>query len=155
MTKFSVEQNCVLHGFSGYFEAVLFESTRLSINPETHSPEMFSWFPIFFPIKDPLHLKAGDEIVVHFWRRCNSKQVWYEWCISKPVPGFIHNLNGRSYTIGLWISFFFFFFWRPFNSVDAYLLFLYSIYKKMNSLKENDRNDQLLYAINFCTLMKW
>ncbi|XP_076764519.1 protein arginine N-methyltransferase 5 isoform X2 [Xylocopa sonorina] len=98
---FKVRQNCVLHGFSGYFDTVLFKNVTLSIEPSTHSPGMFSWFPIFFPIKEPVQLKAGDQVVVHFWRQCNSKNVWYEWCISEPIPGPVHNPGGRSYTIGL------------------------------------------------------
>ncbi|XP_053970427.1 protein arginine N-methyltransferase 5 [Hylaeus volcanicus] len=99
--KFAVQQNCVLHGFSGYFDTVLYKNVTLSIEPSTRSPGMFSWFPIFFPIKEPVQLKAGDEVVVHFWRQCSSKNVWYEWCISKPIAGPVHNPNGRSYTIGL------------------------------------------------------
>jgi hypothetical protein len=47
--SFSISQNCVLHGFSGYFDTVLYKSIVLSIVPETHSRGMFSWFPIFFP----------------------------------------------------------------------------------------------------------
>lgn len=48
---FKVRQNSVLHGFSGYFDTVLFNNITLSIKPSTHSPGMFSWFPIFFPIR--------------------------------------------------------------------------------------------------------
>lgn len=48
---FQVEQNCVLHGFSGYFTAILYENITLSIEPSTYSSDMFSWFPIFFPLK--------------------------------------------------------------------------------------------------------
>lgn len=99
--KFDVQQNAILHGFSGYFESVLFEDVTISIEPGTHSPGMISWFPIFFPIKEPIHLKAGDEICAHFWRQCSTKNVWYEWTVSKPVAIGIHNPNGRSYTIGL------------------------------------------------------
>ena len=40
-----------MHGFAGYFEAVLYKEVKLSIRPETHSPGMFSWFPILFPVK--------------------------------------------------------------------------------------------------------
>lgn len=99
--QFRIRQNGVLHGFAGYFETVLYKEVMLSINPATHSPGMFSWFPIFFPIREPLHVKEGDILEVNFWRLNNSKNVWYEWCITKPVPGSIHNPNGRSYTIGL------------------------------------------------------
>lgn len=98
---FPVEQNCVLHGFSGYFTTILYNNIMLSIEPSTYSTDMFSWFPIFFPIKEPIQLKTGDDITVHFWRRCGSKKVWYEWCLSKPTPVSIHNSTGRSSTIGL------------------------------------------------------
>ncbi|XP_012285156.1 protein arginine N-methyltransferase 5 [Orussus abietinus] len=99
--KFKVQQNSILHGISGYFDATLYKNIKLSIEPSTHSPSMVSWFPIFFPIVEPVQVKEGDEIDVHFWRRCSTKNVWYEWCISKPKPLAMHNPNGRSYTIGL------------------------------------------------------
>lgn len=126
--KFVAKQNAVLHGLSGYFDAVLWGDITLSIEPNTHSPGMVSWFPIFFPIKvnhqreirtvkelsfvnesssnsqEAVIVNGGDEVEVHFWRRCNAKNVWYEWCVSKPTPGSIHNPNGRSYTIGLWMG---------------------------------------------------
>ncbi|RZF45255.1 hypothetical protein LSTR_LSTR015088 [Laodelphax striatellus] len=48
---FDVKTTSILHGFSGYFSTVLYKDTTLSIHPDTHSPGMFSWFPIYFPIK--------------------------------------------------------------------------------------------------------
>ncbi|XP_014230070.1 protein arginine N-methyltransferase 5 [Trichogramma pretiosum] len=98
---FKASQDCILHGFSGYFDCQLYKDVMMSIEPRTHSPKMFSWFPIFFPIKTPVHLKAGDEIVSHFWRCGNTKNVWYEWSVEKPIPVAIHNPNGRSSKIGL------------------------------------------------------
>ena len=44
----------MLHGFAGYFEAVLYENVGLSIHPERKdvvSKDMLSWFPLFFPFK--------------------------------------------------------------------------------------------------------
>nr|CAD7409519.1 unnamed protein product [Timema poppensis] len=103
--NFKVCQKSVLHGFSGYFDTVLYQNASLcitlSILPETHTRGMFSWFPIFFPMKEPIHLLEGDNLAVHFWRLSTKKNVWYEWAVSQPVPGPIHNPNGRSYTIGL------------------------------------------------------
>ncbi|CAH1396442.1 unnamed protein product [Nezara viridula] len=99
--KFKVEQDSVLHGFSGYFDTILYKDVKLSIVPESHSKGMFSWFPIYFPIKDPVKLKSGDDLVVHFWRLADKKSVWYEWCVSQPVQTPVHNPNGRSYSIGL------------------------------------------------------
>jgi type II protein arginine methyltransferase len=48
-----------LHGLAGYFEAHLYGSVGLSIHPERMqmiSPDMMSWFPLFFPIRVSLSL---------------------------------------------------------------------------------------------------
>ncbi|XP_075346854.1 LOW QUALITY PROTEIN: protein arginine N-methyltransferase 5 [Mycteria americana] len=99
--SFRVEVNTVLHGFAGYFETTLYGDITLSIRPETHSPGMFSWFPIFFPIKQPLAVRAGEEVSVAFWRCATPKKVWYEWAVTAPACSALHNPTGRSYTIGL------------------------------------------------------
>uniref|UniRef100_A0A8C5MQK1 Protein arginine N-methyltransferase 5 n=1 Tax=Leptobrachium leishanense TaxID=445787 RepID=A0A8C5MQK1_9ANUR len=99
--EYKVDLNTVLHGFAGYFQTVLYKDVTLSICPETHSPGMFSWFPILFPIKQPICLKEGDNVCVQFWRCNNGKKVWYEWAVTSPVCSAIHNPTGRSYTIGL------------------------------------------------------
>ncbi|KAL8992885.1 MAG: hypothetical protein Q9188_007475, partial [Gyalolechia gomerana] len=42
------------HGLAGYFEAVLYDDVELSTHPLTmgdKSPDMMSWFPIYFPLK--------------------------------------------------------------------------------------------------------
>jgi protein arginine N-methyltransferase 5 len=62
---------------------------------------MFSWFPILFPLREPIQLKKGDTLTLHFWRLVSKKSVWYEWSISDPVSTPVHNPNGRSYEIGL------------------------------------------------------
>ena len=51
MMQFEAKDDCLLHGFIGYFDSKLYKDVYISIHPETHSPDMFSWFPIFFPIK--------------------------------------------------------------------------------------------------------
>lgn len=51
---FSIPHSGTLHGFAGYFEAVLYGNIGLSIHPERKdaiSKDMLSWFPCFFPIK--------------------------------------------------------------------------------------------------------
>ncbi|XP_068027417.1 protein arginine N-methyltransferase 5 [Melanerpes formicivorus] len=99
--SFRVEVNTALHGFAGYFETTLYGDITLSIRPETHSPGMFSWFPIFFPIKQPMAVRAGQEVSVSFWRCSSPKKVWYEWAVTSPACSALHNPTGRSYTIGL------------------------------------------------------
>nr|CAG4646084.1 EOG090X028A [Macrothrix elegans] len=99
--KFPIKFDSVLHGFAGYFEVTLYKDVMLSINPSTHSPGMFSWFPVFFPIQTPITVRKGDELEIHFWRCVSRTHVWYEWCVTKPVSSGIHNPMGRSHNIGL------------------------------------------------------
>ncbi|KAJ7104203.1 PRMT5-domain-containing protein [Mycena belliarum] len=72
----------VLHGLAGYFEAVLYGNIGLSIHPHRKdriSKDMLSWFPLFFPFKEPLYLPSNSELQVSIWRLTNQRQVWYEW----------------------------------------------------------------------------
>lgn len=62
---------------------------------------MFSWFPLYIPLRTPVVLKPGDKVSAHFWRCTSSTKVWYEWALTSPAASPIHNPNGRSYWIGL------------------------------------------------------
>jgi hypothetical protein len=51
---FHIPHAGILHGFAGYFEAVLYKDIGLSIHPDRMdavSKDMLSWFPLFFPLK--------------------------------------------------------------------------------------------------------
>ena len=48
--RFNCTQTCILTGFVGFFDTVLYKDVTLSIHPETHTHEMVSWFPIVFPL---------------------------------------------------------------------------------------------------------
>ncbi|KAJ3154552.1 hypothetical protein HDU86_004681 [Geranomyces michiganensis] len=111
---FVTATDSLMHGVAGYFEATLYKDVMISIHPKTHSPGMFSWFPIFFPLKTPLHLPANSSVTIHFWRLCDARKVWYEWTAipgqgvqdqgSPPNVGTasaLHNVDGRSSWIGL------------------------------------------------------
>uniref|UniRef100_A0A7S0BKQ5 Protein arginine N-methyltransferase n=1 Tax=Rhodosorus marinus TaxID=101924 RepID=A0A7S0BKQ5_9RHOD len=96
---FNVEEDYMLHGFVGYFDAMLYGGIDISILPETHTPKMFSWYSIYFPIVSPLLLRKGEVLDFHMWRRSSAKKVWYEWTVTSPAPIAIHNVNGRSYSM--------------------------------------------------------
>lgn len=74
---------------AGYFETVLYTPNvgirvELSTNPVTmdaKSAGMISWFPIYFPLKTPIHAPDNSEIVVHMWRQTDERKVWYEWMV--------------------------------------------------------------------------
>ncbi|XP_075642080.1 protein arginine N-methyltransferase 1.5 isoform X2 [Castanea sativa] len=93
--------SAMVHGFAGYFDATLYKDVHLGIEPSTATPNMFSWFAIFFPLRTPVFVHAGSSLEVHFWRCCGPSKVWYEWGVTSPCPSPIHNSNGRSYWVGL------------------------------------------------------
>ncbi|KAI8146475.1 PRMT5 arginine-N-methyltransferase-domain-containing protein [Fennellomyces sp. T-0311] len=106
--SFEIAEDRIMHGIAGYFEAVLYKHVMISIHPDTHSPDMFSWFPIFFPVRTPVQVPRGSTVTLEFWRAGDAKKVWYEWSVeverqdgsvSAITP--IHNAGGRSYWVGL------------------------------------------------------
>ncbi|RKP27969.1 protein arginine N-methyltransferase 5 [Syncephalis pseudoplumigaleata] len=115
---FTLAQAAMMHGIAGYFDTVLYKDVTLSILPSTASEGMFSWFPILFPLKNPIYVPSDAIVDVHFWRRTNCKKTWYEWSVmvyEPTAPSFnvvssrrrliaascIHNVNGESSWIGL------------------------------------------------------
>ncbi|KAI7192383.1 Skb1 methyltransferase [Hortaea werneckii] len=55
---------------------------ELSTNPLTmshKSPDMISWFPIFFPFKTPLYIPDNGRLAAQMWRGTDDRGVWYEW----------------------------------------------------------------------------
>ncbi|CAH2061266.1 unnamed protein product [Thlaspi arvense] len=101
---FNVPSNtgsALVHGFAGYFEAILYDNVHISNEPTTETPNMNGWFPIFFPLMKPLEVHPKSTIEAHFWRCSDSTKVWYEWSVSLPTFSPIHNTNGSSYWIGL------------------------------------------------------
>jgi protein arginine N-methyltransferase 5 len=106
---FKILQDSVIHGMAAYFESVLYQDVIISINPETHSPDMTSWFPMYFPLKSPLFIPANSDIELHIWRLTDSRKVWYEWSAIALIDGqrivsdssAIHNKDGESSWIGL------------------------------------------------------
>ncbi|CAO1613135.1 unnamed protein product [Parajaminaea phylloscopi] len=78
---FSIPQASLVHGLAGYFEAHLYGNVVMSIHPDPAraSKDMLSWFPIYFPLKEPLFVPADGELEVHLWRLTKGRKVWYEW----------------------------------------------------------------------------
>ena len=99
--QFEAPTSALMHGFSGYFDCCLYKEVHISIEPSTHTTDMVSWFPIWFPLRNPITVKKGDVITVHMWRYSGGGKVWYEWSVSTPVSVPIHNASGRSCAIGL------------------------------------------------------
>lgn len=87
--SFQIPQAGIVHGLAGYFEAVLYGDVGLSIHPDRKndvSPNMLSWFPLFFPLKEPVYVPANAELDVHIWRLTDKRKVWYEWFVEAFYP---------------------------------------------------------------------
>ncbi|PKI84260.1 type II protein arginine methyltransferase [Malassezia vespertilionis] len=82
VNTFFVSHAGVCHGLVGYFEAQLYKDITLSTVPDDarKTPDMVSWFPTFFPFREPLYVPPHAEIQVHLWRLTDKDKVWYEWC---------------------------------------------------------------------------
>lgn len=94
--EFDVLVDCVLTGFAGYFDAVLYKDIKLSTHPTEHSQGMASWFSIYFPLAEPQHVRAGEKIKMNMWRSESTNKVWYEWNTLEPNISHIHNFNGEA-----------------------------------------------------------
>ena len=146
--RFQFSNYGIIHGLGGYFDTILIPSTldkvkynqnisadtnissvndstnsidnevKLSILPSTHTPNMESWFPMFFPLRNSITIQPNDYIDVHMWRCVEAvgslskgggvsslagKRVWYEYAIttSSNVVTPIHNSAGKYFSIGL------------------------------------------------------
>ena len=62
---------------------------------------MFSWFPMYFPLRSPCYVRAGETVTVDFWRKSDGKKVWYEWALIEPQISPIHNSDGIASAIRL------------------------------------------------------
>ena len=92
---FQITNRGSCHGLAGYFESLLYPSVNnkdaveLSTNPltmSTKSPDMISWFPIYFPLKTALYIPDGAELGVSMWRKTDERKVWYEWKVDVYAP---------------------------------------------------------------------
>lgn len=97
--EFDVQNDCVMTGFAGYFDTVLYQDIKLSIHPLEHTRGLISWFSLYFPLSEPQQLRAGDKIQVNFWRCVSLNKVWYEWSTTSPHHSHVHNLKGWAFPI--------------------------------------------------------
>ncbi|KAG9073552.1 methyltransferase protein, partial [Ceratobasidium sp. UAMH 11750] len=107
---FHIPHAGLMHGLAGYFEAVLYKDVGISTHPDRMakiSPNMLSWFPIFFPFKEPLYLPANSELDVYMWRLTDTHKIWYEWIAESFLPSVVASKNtsiprpSRTNTLGV------------------------------------------------------
>lgn len=91
ISTFKVRHKTVIHGISGFFTAKLYKDIEISIRPDIHTPDLISWFPLFFPLEQPLYVTDDTELEILMTRQSRNGKVWYEWSIETfmylVVPG--------------------------------------------------------------------
>jgi protein arginine N-methyltransferase 5 len=100
---FPIDISCTIDGLHGSFSSQLFEDVHLSTVPDSSTPGLLSWFPIFFPLRSPLCVSRGEILQVQIWRVCERTRVWYEWNvgIQSKTPQRVHNAHGQYYSLRL------------------------------------------------------
>jgi 2-polyprenyl-3-methyl-5-hydroxy-6-metoxy-1,4-benzoquinol methylase len=74
------------HGLGGWWEAFLFNDIVLSTDP-TSSSIPTSWMNAFFPVKQPIHVQPGDEVVFQCQVKVRNNQIWWDYDIQvTPFP---------------------------------------------------------------------
>eukprot|EP00920_Eleutheroschizon_duboscqi_P000875 GHVT01002178.1.p1 GENE.GHVT01002178.1~~GHVT01002178.1.p1 ORF type:complete len:559 (+),score=92.24 GHVT01002178.1:2856-4532(+) len=97
---FTCRSDALVHGFAGYFHCVLYDNVTISIDPtRDFDAGMFSWFPIYFPLREPMLVSHNQTLTLKLWRKTDIHKVWYEWAVASAKPSYLHNPNGRSYCI--------------------------------------------------------
>jgi protein arginine N-methyltransferase 5 len=81
--------SALVHGFVGYFDA-----TNIFIEQSTTTPNMFSWFTIFFPLHKLIYFPVGSVLDVRFWHCVGATKIWHEWSVTSPSVSPIHNCGG-------------------------------------------------------------
>ncbi|CAH7683962.1 protein arginine N-methyltransferase, partial [Phakopsora pachyrhizi] len=66
---FKIPRASVCHGLAGYFSVRLYGDVLIKTHPESKmSREMLSWFPIFFPLKEPVYCPKESKLELSIWR---------------------------------------------------------------------------------------
>lgn len=87
----------IVDGIAGFFEATLYRSKSkgfdivLSTRPCNRTANMASWFPMYFPLKEPIN----SDFTLLFSRNNDGNKVWYEWAVSTTSSlSPVHNARG-------------------------------------------------------------
>jgi protein arginine N-methyltransferase 1 len=74
---YKIQKDGILHGFGGWFSAVLAPDILVSNAPPNQTP---SWDHVLFPIQEPLEVKLGEEVFVEI-KAINNASQW-QWKVT-------------------------------------------------------------------------
>uniref|UniRef100_A0AC35UHL4 SWIB domain-containing protein n=1 Tax=Rhabditophanes sp. KR3021 TaxID=114890 RepID=A0AC35UHL4_9BILA len=116
--EFIIECDCEMTGFQGFFASVLSDikddAVGITSSQNFHKKDMYtlglkampsSWYPAYFPLREPVQLFAKDKLIVCLGRYADDGGVWYEWNIKvyrmeeEILVTEVQNKNGESYYV--------------------------------------------------------
>ncbi|KAH3688812.1 hypothetical protein WICPIJ_000196 [Wickerhamomyces pijperi] len=87
--EFLIDQRTNIHAIIGYFQSTLYADVKLNnmIDTSLQTPkDMLSWFPMVFPLSEPVYCMDESVVSVNMARRCEKDvKVWYEWCVESSL----------------------------------------------------------------------
>lgn len=86
----------VVHGFAGTFAAALDAKQCFGNWPGADVDVLEGWAPLFFPLRQPVRVRAKETVRLAMWRERDAHRVWYAWALLDPVPGPIQNAGGHA-----------------------------------------------------------
>ena len=73
---FDVRADSLLHGFIVYYELQLFKTIHISNLPATASDGIYSVFPLYLPLFNPLQVAEKERLEINVWRTVEAGRVW-------------------------------------------------------------------------------
>ena len=73
---FDVRADSLLHGFIVYYELQLFKTIHISNLPATASHGIYSVFPLYLPLFNPLQVAEKERLEINVWKTVEAGRVW-------------------------------------------------------------------------------
>lgn len=98
MLTFTIHRDCVVTGFCGYFDAILYKDIKLSNQAWVRDSNTDCIPMVYFPIRAPQVIKAQAAMKIAFqlFGCVDKKKYWYEWQTIEPITIGHQNLCGNS-----------------------------------------------------------
>lgn len=99
IVTFDIKLECVVIGFLGYFETVLYRNIELSQRKMTQLDDIVCPAITFYPLVSPQHLHAKQSLDATFrlFFDAHKDCVWLEWNTNAPIISPVHNFKGRTH----------------------------------------------------------
>lgn len=99
--EFTIDRDCVVTGFGGYFQAIMYKDVTLNNRTMFNNHNRDCVPMAYFPLRSPQSLSAQEKLKTVFWLHTDTdkEESWYEWHTTAPILTSFQNLKGDSYTL--------------------------------------------------------